>query len=175
MADGNLPARAGRPRPLDDRAPQAPPGLLRALGRPNVAAYLREDALVRKQIENYQTKIFAMSSTDNVNRPYPVDEGVFARAVETLMSVDCVGLTEHFQDSVSAFERLSGIHCAAGTLHANRSRKGYAPSEEDIAAIRALVPYDLRLYEIAPERLLAKAGQAAAPAAAPDAIPEAGR
>jgi hypothetical protein len=131
-------------------------GFFERHGAPNVAAYLREDAFVRNQIENYQTKILAMAGSGNVNQPYPVDETAFARAVETLLSVDCVGLTDRFQDSVAAFERLSGIRFAGEPRHANRGGRDHGASEADLAAIRALVSYDLRLYEIARARLRAQ-------------------
>ena len=49
---------------------------------------------------------------------------------------------------------MAGIKFAA-LAHANKSR-GYAATEAELDRIRALVPYDIALYEIAHEKLRAQ-------------------
>jgi hypothetical protein len=119
---------------------------------PRIADYLKDDAFIGRQITNYQTKVLAMDALDDVNRPYEVDDAAFERAREALFATDVVGLAEHFSESVRLFEQLSGLRLSSYNLHAGRS-PAYHPTEEDIKAIRALVPYDFEIYRLAQERM----------------------
>lgn len=73
--------------------------------------------------------------------------------------IDFVGLTERYAESIRLLEAMSGIKFAA-LAHENKSR-GYAASEAELERIRALVPHDLALYEIAREKLRAQLDAAA--------------
>jgi hypothetical protein len=127
--------------------------------KPNVSKYLDNDDFVARQIRNYQTKVFAIAPTDDVNGGHDVDAAAFERAKARLMAIDFVGLTEQYAQSISLFEAMSGVGFAP-LPHANRSR-GYAATEAEIERIRALVPYDIALYDLAREKLRAQLAAAA--------------
>lgn len=134
-------------------------GRLNRFVKPNVAKYLDDAEFVARQIRDYQTKVFALDGAGDVNRACEVDDAVFERAKARLEAVDFVGLTEQYPASVRLFETLSGLRFAP-LPHANKSR-GYAASEAEIARIRALVPYDSALYELARAKLRAQLAAAA--------------
>lgn len=119
--------------------------------KPNISKYLDREDFIEGQIRNYQTKVFAIGGSDDVNLPHPVDDAAFERAKARLMAVDFVGLTEQYQQSIQLFEAMSGIKFAP-LPHANKSR-GYTATDAEIAHIRKLVPYDIELYELARTRL----------------------
>ena len=127
--------------------------------KPNVSKYLDEEDFVERQIRNYQTKVFALDGRGNVNHAYPIDEAAFERAKARLTEIDFVGLTERYAESIRLLQAMSGIKFAA-LAHENKSR-GYAASEAELDRIRALVPYDIALYEIASRKLRAQLGAAA--------------
>lgn len=127
--------------------------------RPNISKYLDDEDFVERQIHNYQTKIFALDGTARVNQAHPIDEVAFQRAKIRLENIDFVGLTEQYAQSIRLFEMKAGLKFAP-LMHANKS-SGYAPSEAELARIRALVPYDVELYELAKEKLRAELGAAA--------------
>lgn len=136
--------------------------LKRHLGRWGVADMLKNDVFVRQQVADYQTKVFAMDGLQNVNRGLAINRDGFARAVANLRRTEFVGLTEAFRDSMALFEKTAGMGFRQEELHANRAKSHKAETpEEDLAAIRALVPYDIELYAIARE-LLAERIKAAA-------------
>jgi hypothetical protein len=128
--------------------------------------WLKKQGFLANQIENYQTKVLAMQGTGNVNRAGKVDREMFARARRNLDSIDLVGLTEQFPESVALFDALSGMRFADRIVHANRApgRTG-AADERTVEAIRRLVPYDLELYELAREKLRDRLRTAGADAA----------
>lgn len=119
--------------------------------KPNVSKHLDREDFVERQIRDYQTKVFALDGRGNVNHAHPVDDAAFERAKARLLEIDFVGLTERFAESVRLLESMAGIRFAA-LAHANKSR-GYAATEAEVERIRALVPYDLALYEIASRKL----------------------
>lgn len=121
-------------------------------GGPRIADYLKDDGLIRHQIANYQTKVLAMDPLGDVNQPMAIDDAAFARARDALFSIDVVGLTEQFGESLALFQRKSGLKLGNPTLHANKS-PAYHPTEADIAAVRDLVPYDFEIYRLAQERM----------------------
>ena len=128
--------------------------------KPNISKYLDDAAFVEAQVRNYQTKVFAIPGTADVNLAQPVDDAAFERAKARLMKIDFVGLTEQYPQSIGLFEALAGVRFAP-LPHANKSR-GYAASKDELARIRALVPYDIALYELAREKLCAQLAAAAA-------------
>lgn len=122
----------------------------------SVADWLKKDAFIRNQVENYQTKVLSADALANVNKRTLIDKEAFEVAAKNVESVDFIGLTEYFNESISAFNDISGMNFSA-VPHANRG-KGRKPTvnDQDIEAIRRLVPYDLELYERAREKLLAR-------------------
>lgn len=132
---------------------------LNRLTKPNISKYLDNAEFVDAQIRNYQTKVFALPAAGNVNLASPVDDAAFERARARLMEIDFVGLTEQYAQSLQLFEALAGIRFAP-LPHANKSR-GYAPTEAEITRIRALVPYDIELYNLAREKLRVQLATAA--------------
>ena len=134
-------------------------GRWKRLFRPNVARYLADEAFVESQIRDYQTKIFALPPTGNVNGPNAIDDAGFQRAKERLFAMDFVGITEQFGQSIDLLERMTGRRFAPPVV-ANKSR-GYSATEAERARIRALVPRDVELYELARERLRATIAAAA--------------
>jgi len=127
--------------------------------KPSVAKYLDNADFVEAQLRNYQTKVFAIPGTADVNLAHPVDEAAFERARARLLAIDFVGLTEQYPESIGLFEAMAGIRFAP-LPHANKSR-GYAASEAELARICALVPYDIELYALAREKLRAQLAAAA--------------
>lgn len=127
--------------------------------KPNVSKYLDREDFVERQIRNYQTKVLALDGRENVNLVHPIDEAAFRRAEARLHEIDLVGLTERFAESVRLLEDMAGIRFAA-LAHQNKSR-GYAASEAEVERIRALVPFDLALYETASRKLSAQLDAAA--------------
>jgi hypothetical protein len=116
--------------------------------------WLRKRGFVANLIENYQTKVLAMDGTGNVNRACTVDREMFERARRNLETIDLVGLTEQFPDSVALFDAMSGMRFSERIVHANRAPGGAGDADDQIVeAIRRLVPYDLELYELAREKL----------------------
>ena len=127
------------------------PGLRRF--RPvRISRALDDPAFVESQVRDYQTKVFAMEPAGDVNAPWRVDAGSFRQAKAALAAADVVGLTERFEASIRLFEAASGITVAATAPRRNKSR-GYSATEEEVARIRALVPWDIELYELAREKL----------------------
>ena len=127
--------------------------------RPNISKWLDNADFVEAQIRDYQTKVFAIPGAEDVNRAHPIDDAAFARATARLAEIDFVGLTEQYAASIGLFEAMAGVRFAP-LPHANRSR-GYAATEDELARIRALVPYDLALYELARDKLRAQLATAA--------------
>jgi hypothetical protein len=126
-------------------------GRLRRLLKPNVARYLADEAFVASQIRDYQTKVFALPPTGNVNGPGAIDDAAFKRARARLLAMDVVGITEQFGPSIALFQAVSGRRFAP-PVFINRSR-GYSATAAECAHIRSLVPHDIELYELARERL----------------------
>ncbi len=135
-------------------------GRLNRFVKPNVSRYLDDAEFVERQIRDYQTKVFALDAAGDVNRPCPIDAAAFERATARLREVDFVGLTEQYPESIRLFEAMSGLTLAP-LPHVNRSR-GYAATEAELARIRALVPHDIALYELARAKLRAQLDAAAA-------------
>jgi hypothetical protein len=130
------------------------PGLRRF--RPvRITRALDDPAFVESQVRDYQAKVFAMDPTGDVNGPFRVDAAGFRRAKAALEAAEVVGLTERLEPSIRLFEAASGIGVAETVPHANRSR-GYSATEEELARIRALVPWDIELYALAREKLEAQ-------------------
>lgn len=127
--------------------------------KPNITKYLDRPDFVERQIRNYQTKVFAIDGTADVNLPHALDDAAFARARTRLLSMDFVGLTEQFAASIALYERLAGVKFA-GLPHANKSPR-YSATDAEIARIRELVPYDIELYALAQEKLRAQMAAAA--------------
>ena len=127
--------------------------------RPNVARYLADDAFVESQIRDYQTKVFALPPTGNVNGPHAIDDAGFERAKDRLLAMDFVGLTEQFGQSLALIEALAGRRFAHQVV-VHQSR-GYSATDAERARIRSLVPRDIELYELARERLRASIAAAA--------------
>jgi hypothetical protein len=116
--------------------------------------WLRKQDFVANLVENYQTKVLAMDGTGNVNRACKVDREIFAQARRNLETIDLVGLTEQFAESVALFDAMSGMRFSHRIVHANKAPgRAAAVDERDVEAIRRLVPYDLELYELVREKL----------------------
>jgi hypothetical protein len=133
----------------------------RRIAPEGIADWLKKDTFVRGVVENYQTKVLSIGGSENVNKPVKSDKEMLEQAFETIDSVDFVGLTEYFNDSISVFNDISGMNFST-IPHANRAKGRSAVSDQDIEAIRRLVPYDLELYERAREKLMARIGTRAA-------------
>ena len=129
------------------------------LFRPNVALYLADEAFVENQIRDYQTKVFALPPTGNVNGSLAIDDAGFEQAKARLLAMDFVGLTEQFGQSLALLEARTGRRFAPQVL-VNKSR-GYSATAAERERIRALVPRDIELYELARERLRASIAAAA--------------
>ena len=122
----------------------------------SIADWLKKDIFVRNQVENYQTKVLSIDALANVNKRATIDKEMFEKAANNVETIDFIGLTENFNDSISVFNDISGMNFST-VPHANRGKaRGPAVSDQDIEAIRRLVPYDLELYERAREKLLAR-------------------
>jgi len=135
------------------------PFLQRHFSRATISDWLKKDDFTRNALENYQTRVFSINGTDNVNKYHRVDAEMFGIAKRNLDSIDVVGLTEYFENSISIFEDISGMKFSAPVVQANKNRKRPAAvSPQDIETIRKLVPYDLELYELAREKLLSQLG-----------------
>jgi hypothetical protein len=137
------------------------PGL-RRFHKVRITEALDDPAFVENLVRNYQTKVFALGPEADVNAAGPVDAAGFRRAKARLLAADVVGLTEQLGPSVRLFERLSGLKVADAIAHVNRSAR-YSATDEEVARIRALVPYDLELYEIAREKLESQTGSLSGP------------
>ena len=81
-------------------------GRWKRLLRPNVSRYLADEAFVESQIRDYQTKVFALPPTGNVNGPHAIDDAGFERAKVRLLAMDFVGLTEQFGQSIALSEAI---------------------------------------------------------------------
>lgn len=127
--------------------------------KPNVAKMLEDERFVANQLRDYQTRVFAVAPTHSVNSSAEIDDAAFARAKSQLMDMDMVGLTEQFAASVALFSTMSGIQVAP-PQHTNKSHN-YKWTEDDIARVRALVPRDIELYEVAREKLRSQLAVAA--------------
>jgi len=127
--------------------------------RPNVSRYLADEAFVESQIRDYQTKVFALPPTGTVNGPHAIDDAGFERAKVRLLAMDFVGLTEQFGQSIALLEAMTGRRFAPQVV-VNKSR-AYSATEAERARVRALVPRDIELYELARERLRASIAAAA--------------
>jgi hypothetical protein len=134
-------------------------GRLKRLFKPNIARYLADEAFVENQIRDYQTKVFALPPTGNVNGALAIDDAGFERAKARLLTMDFVGLTEQFGPSIALFEAMAGRRFAP-RVFVNQSRS-YSATEAERARIRSLVPRDIELYELARERLRASTAAAA--------------
>ncbi|WP_376695226.1 hypothetical protein [Wenzhouxiangella sp. EGI_FJ10305] len=126
------------------------------LGHPEAAGdavlkLLEDEKFVNSQVRDYQTKVLSMKPMANVNSPMLVGEREYETAVRRLESIDFVGITEQFSESISLFESVSGIRFSVPLLQRNRSPL-IAPTDAAIEKIRNLVGYDQRLYECALER-----------------------
>jgi hypothetical protein len=119
--------------------------------KPDVSAWLDREDFVERQIRDYQTKAFALDGRGEVNRPHAIDAEGFARAKARLLAADFVGLTERLSESARLFEGMSGLRLGPPP-HRNKS-PAYAASAAEIARIRALVPHDIELYELARAKL----------------------
>lgn len=134
-------------------------GRLKRFFKPNVSKFLANEKYVESQIRDYQTKIFALPPTGNVNGPFAIDDAAFERAKTRLLETDFVGLTEQFAQSIALFQTLSGQRFSP-PVYANKGR-GYSATDADIAMIRKLVPRDIELYELAREKLQSSIAAAA--------------
>ncbi len=134
-------------------------GRLRRFFNPNFSRYLADETFVENQIRDYQTKVFALPPTGNVNRPYAIDDAGFERAKDRLRAMDFVGLTEQLDQSIALFEAISGQRFAPPAFF-NKGQR-YSASEAEIAQIRSLVARDIELYELARERLRTRIAAAA--------------
>jgi hypothetical protein len=129
------------------------------LFRPSISRYLANEAFVESQIRDYQTKVFALPPTGNVNASHGIDDAGFERAKARLLAMDFVGLTEQFGQSIALLEAMTG-QSFAPQVTVNKSR-GYSATNAERARIRSLVPRDVELYELARERLRASIAAAA--------------
>jgi hypothetical protein len=134
-------------------------GRLKRFFKPNVSKFLANEAYVAGQLRDYQTKVFALPPTGNVNGPYAIDDAAFERAKARLLETDFVGLTEQFAQSIALFESISGQRFSP-PVYANKGR-GYSATDADVKLIRTLVPRDIELYELAREKLQRSIGVAA--------------
>jgi hypothetical protein len=131
----------------------------RNFGRTSVAHWLKKESFVRNQICNYQTKVLSIDGISSVNQYHRIDRNMLQTAKRTVDSADLIGLTEYFGESMDIFCKMSGIPLSRGIMHANKTPgRARIADDQDIEAIRRLVPYDLEIYELARERLLARIG-----------------
>jgi hypothetical protein len=130
------------------------PGIpgLRRFRKVNIGRALADPGFIESQVRNYQAKVFAMDPTGDVNAPFAVDAASFRRARAALEAADVVGLTERLEPSIRLFEATSGIAVAESVPQRNVSR-GYNATDEELERVRALVPWDIELYELAREKL----------------------
>lgn len=118
---------------------------------------LKDEQFVRRQLANYQTKVFAFSKyhpcRDSVNEPLKIDEKKYALALEHLHRLHVIGLTEEFAKSIHLLEQRTGLSLGAPLL-LNASEPSEAISEELRAKIISLNSYDMQFYDQAKELFL---------------------
>lgn len=118
---------------------------------------LEDEQFVRRQLANYQTKVFAFSKhhpcRDSVNEPLKINEKKYALALEHLHQLHVIGLTEEFAKSIHVLEQRTGLSLGA-PLVMNVSEPSEAISEELRAKIVALNYYDMQFYNQAKKLFL---------------------
>lgn len=120
--------------------------------------------LVRHFLRDYQTRIigwdFRFSEIPGppiLDVPLGAGREVLDSAIGRLERCAFVGISERFADSMELLERTLGWPMPAREPRENRfadkpDDHGDEPSPQTLAAIRALVPLDLELYEFARRR-----------------------
>ncbi len=113
----------------------------------SVSEVLDKLDLMKRQVTNYQTKIFAIDDfkLKYVNSEYFVGEKQFELALNRLQKMDFIGLTEQFETSVEIFKNKTGI--ALKDIQIINKGIDLTVEEEDIVRIKELVNYDILLYE----------------------------
>jgi|GEM_PF-5153870 len=119
-------------------------------GSPKYTAYLDSGEFVSRHIANYQTKVFSLGGMQDVNQPTTINGSDFIKAKKRLNSMDFIGLTEEFHESVRLFESLTGVKLAK-EQSLNKSKK-YDVPDEVLERIKKLNQYDEELYQIAREK-----------------------
>jgi len=109
-------------------------------------------------IENFQTKVFSLSSDDGedaINCGLTIDDARIARAHANLARVDVLGLTERYDEFLDELRHRFGWwpDGVDPALLSNVSPKGGEVSKELRARIAADNAYDLELYALAEERV----------------------
>lgn len=125
---------------------------------------LQHDEFVTRQVEDYQTKIFAFDTIDEcpegVNVALAIDDARFQRAIARLEAIDILGLTDNMPAFFERLERTLGCE----TLQPCRVNRGrYEPpslSSDVLERIHALTARDRALYGRA-EELVAAQGRVA--------------
>ena len=87
---------------------------------------LDNEDFVKKQLENYQTKVFALSDIEqcggDTNIPLEITPENFKLALERLEKVDVIGTTENFNKSIELIEKKFGFEFKK-RLYTNRGAK----------------------------------------------------
>ena len=112
---------------------------------------LQNEAFVRRQIRNYQTKVFAINDLEiNANDVFDVDDSAFSRASDNLAKLDFVGITEHMSCSMKLFGKRSGFDVPTSIRKFNVGKPNQIEvNGELISRLQQELHYDLQLYELA--------------------------
>jgi hypothetical protein len=115
----------------------------------DISEILKIESFVKNQIENYQTKIFAINRIDipSVNFAYPIDDESYNLARARMLKLDFLGITEQFEFSSKIFSMKTGINIIYNQDDRFNTGQSQSVTYDDIQKIKDLVYYDLKLYE----------------------------
>ena len=117
-----------------------------------VASLLENEQFMADNIADFQTRIMGADGVCDPHAVGTVDEGVLARALGRLESLDFVGITDQFTDSCRRFDRLFETRISKSIQRRNVLRPEGKELTEHIPQIEPLVQRDRILYEAALSR-----------------------
>lgn len=116
---------------------------------------LDNEAFVKNQLENYQTKVFAFNGLEQCNRdtnmPLKITAENFKLALDRIDKVDIIGITEYFNESINLVEKKFRFNFNK-LLYANRGAYDIQISQKVRQKIVDINEYDLALYDYAKSR-----------------------
>lgn len=116
---------------------------------------LDNEAFVKNQLGNYQTKVFAFSGIEecdrDANMPLEITADNFKLALDRLDKVDVIGITEHFDESIDLIEKKFGFEFK-DRLHVNSGAYDVQISNKVRQKIMDINKHDIALYDYAKSR-----------------------
>lgn len=116
--------------------------------------YREQDALEFRHIDNLQTRIFSSTATGVETAWHDLaelDESALEISLENLSTLDIIGVTEHFSDTVRMVGHMSGRDLGP-TLHLRRRRSNAVVPDDIRLEIETHNRYDVALYAAVLER-----------------------